>query len=215
MAGPTLSGMVTDAADSIAVLPPTLRCDERRQRESARDSSAARRVGHDALAERQKLISSVARHKARSAAKVRDMVREEEILDRLVRRARESGLDGYFVTRLFNEIMDHSLRYQQEVLTDEENPERAGERVLVIAYQGTDGAYSHLAASRHFSARDRECIFQGYDTFKEILEAVRDGAADYAVLPIENTTAGSINNGTRLSSMRLAMAAIQRYGRYE
>ncbi len=62
-----------------------------------------------------------------------------------------------------------------------------------MGYQGTEGAYSQLAAMRHFgdAAASIRCV--GFHSFREMLEAVRAGAVDYAVLPIENSIAGSIN----------------------
>lgn len=63
---------------------------------------------------------------------------------------------------------------------------------LVVGYQGTEGAYSELAAKRHFAnAGPIRCV--GYHSFAEMLEALRAGEVSYAVLPIENSIAGSIN----------------------
>ena len=65
---------------------------------------------------------------------------------------------------------------------------------LVVGYQGTEGAYSQLAAKHHFAGSKQAIRCVGYHSFREMLEAVRAGAADYAVLPIENSIAGSIND---------------------
>jgi chorismate mutase/prephenate dehydratase len=65
---------------------------------------------------------------------------------------------------------------------------------LVVGYQGTEGAYSQLAAKHHFAGAEQAIRCIGYHSFREMLEAVRAGAADYAVLPIENSIAGSIND---------------------
>ena len=65
---------------------------------------------------------------------------------------------------------------------------------LVVGYQGTEGAYSQLAAKHHFAGSEQAIRCVGYHSFREMLEAVRAGAADYAVLPIENSIAGSIND---------------------
>jgi chorismate mutase/prephenate dehydratase len=64
---------------------------------------------------------------------------------------------------------------------------------LRVGYQGTEGAYSQLAALRHFSgvAGSVRCV--GYHSFREMLESLKAGEIDYAVLPIENSIAGSIN----------------------
>lgn len=75
-------------------------------------------------------------------------------------------------------------------MTDEKSPE-APSGALVVAYQGTDGAYSQIAAERHFAGRQLVC--RGHDSFRAMLESVAAGNADYGMQPIENTTAGSIN----------------------
>ena len=64
---------------------------------------------------------------------------------------------------------------------------------LVVGYQGTEGAYSELAAKRHFADAARPVRCTGYHSFREMLEALQGGEVDYAVLPIENSIAGSIN----------------------
>jgi chorismate mutase/prephenate dehydratase len=158
------------------------------------------------LAARERLIANVAALKAAGAAGLRDVQREEELLTRLAERARQAGLDPHYLTRIFREILDHSVRAQVDRVIGRDNPQRPGQRALVVAYQGTEGAYSHLAAQRHFGPRGVEVVYRGCNTFAEMLELVRDGQADYALLPIENTTAGSINEAyDLLARMTLAL----------
>jgi len=57
-----------------------------------------------------------------------------------------------------------------------------------VACQGVEGAYSNQAAEQFFTHPD----IQYYTTFEEIFQAVEDGRVDYGVLPIENSTAGSV-----------------------
>ncbi len=160
----------------------------------------------DALVKRLAIVSQIGQSKLSETGGLRDLGREEELLAALAERGRAAGLDGYFVTRVFREILDQSLRMQQELLAQAKNPQRSAERVITVGFQGTEGAYSHLAASRHFGARGARVEYRGYDTFREMLEAVRDGALDYAMLPIENTTAGSINEAyDLLARMNLAL----------
>lgn len=59
---------------------------------------------------------------------------------------------------------------------------------VIVAYQGVEGAYSYVAASELFP--DSELV--GYATFEEVVEAVHGNKADYALLPIENSTAGRV-----------------------
>jgi len=63
----------------------------------------------------------------------------------------------------------------------------------VIGYQGTEAAYSQLAATRYFAEAPTPVRCEGFHSFREMLSALRDGQVDYAVLPIENSIAGSIN----------------------
>ena len=148
-----------------------------------------------ALVERDRVVSEVARRKSEKGdGKVRDPAREESLIARLTSEGQEAGLDGFYVGRVFRELLDHSVRLQQEHLARLLDPARTEPSELVIAYQGVDGAYSHLAAMRHFGPRGGALVFRGYVSFRAMMEAVRDGHAHYGVLPIENTTAGSIND---------------------
>lgn len=58
----------------------------------------------------------------------------------------------------------------------------------VIAYPGTAGSFSHGAAQSAFPG----CTCVGYATFPEAAQAVVDGQADYALLPVENSFAGAV-----------------------
>ena len=58
----------------------------------------------------------------------------------------------------------------------------------VIAYPGTAGSFSHGAALDAFPGC--ECV--GYATFPEAAQAVVEGRADYALLPVENSFAGAV-----------------------
>jgi chorismate mutase/prephenate dehydratase len=147
----------------------------------------------EALADRQKIIVHVAQLKATGSHRLRDIQREQNQLTRMSSLGRELGLDAYFVTRLFRHILDYSVRYQQEYLADQQDPERRTGGAVTVAYQGVEGAYSQIAATKHFGPRGMEIVCVGYESFEQMLEAVKSGAAQYGMLPIENTTAGSIN----------------------
>lgn len=159
-----------------------------------------------ALAERQDAVRRIARVKLSASGEVRDPQREDELLGRLVDLARSAGVDEYLVTRIYREIFESSVRRQQESLVDAQNPRRAAKTSISVGYQGVEGAYSHLAAQKHFATRDADISYRGFDSFRELLEAARDGAIDAALLPIENTTAGSINEAyDLLARMDLAL----------
>ena len=144
------------------------------------------------LAQRQELVQAISELKIDENSNIRDENREEELLKRITELAREEGLDRYFAEQIFKDIIQHSVRFQTHSLVDHHNLE-GGQDSVSVAYQGTDGAFSHQAAYRHFEERYSEVECIGYDTFEEAARAVEQEKADYAILPIENTTAGSIN----------------------
>jgi chorismate mutase/prephenate dehydratase len=142
-----------------------------------------------ALGERARLARQIAEVKADGAGPVRDAERETALLQHRSSFGERLGLDPAFVRRIFREILDDSVRRQQDALQT-----RAADAAqeIVVAFQGTEGAYGHQAALQHFAVAQRPVAFKAYATFKGMLEAVIEGHADRAMLPIENTTAGSV-----------------------
>ncbi|HVR75791.1 MAG TPA: prephenate dehydratase, partial [Planctomycetota bacterium] len=144
-----------------------------------------------ALAARRELARRIIQAKALEELPLRDERREEDLLARLIQKGREMGLDAHLVTRVFHEIIDDSVRFQQIFLLKRSND--ADEKLRRVAYQGVDGAFSHLAAQKFFSRSLDLMTFIGHPSFSDAVEAVEGGAFDFAFLPIENTTAGSIH----------------------
>lgn len=139
------------------------------------------------LAERLKIVEDVAEAKLTSASPFRDKEREELLLQRLRHLATEAGLDAHQVERMYRVVMDMSVAHQEATVRSREDVP------LRIAYQGVEGSYSHLAAQRRYAGRTGGALLTGHATFRSAAEAVISGVADLALLPIENTTAGSIN----------------------
>lgn len=146
----------------------------------------------DLLARRQQTIRRIADFKARTSAPLRDVLREARQIARLAERARAQHLDELFVVRVFREVLDHSVRTQEMQLGGVARA--VANRPVTVVYQGAEGAFSHIAGRRFFGPRQAPATFRGTQTFRAMLEEVRSGAADYAMLPIENTTSGSVHD---------------------
>lgn len=147
----------------------------------------------ETLAERQKTVRNLFANKLDVAKKIRDPEREHELLDHVRNISLDAGIDPYFTEKLFHQIIQQSLREQTLSLVDHQNINDA-QQTVVVAYQGVQGAFSDQAAKRYFSGRYDRVESIGYKTFEEAGDAVEQGKTDYAILPIENTTAGSIND---------------------
>lgn len=138
----------------------------------------------------------VARYKRENGLTVFDPAREQQILER-VRAEAAPEFAGYAVS-FWQGVMNLSKAMQRELmaapgpgaqalqaLSAEKRAPVARPRVTV---QGLAGAYSHQAAMQLYP--DGEISF--VSRWSDVLDAVQAGACDYGVLPIENSSAGSV-----------------------
>lgn len=145
------------------------------------------------LSERREISSKIVELKELGSKPIRDKKREQELLERIVKLAEEKNVDVHLIKKIFYTIIEDSIRIQQDYLQklSEQNDLQNG--VVRIAIQGIEGSYSYLSAHKFFSNRKVELSFVSYNRFEEVVQAVENGEADYAMLPIENTTSGGIN----------------------
>jgi chorismate mutase/prephenate dehydratase len=160
-----------------------------------------------ALAQRSRVVDTIAALKAGTDAPLRDSSRERAVLDHAQAVARSERLDPDFVARLFRDIIEHSVRTQEARIA---RPGGDASALVSVGYQGTEGAYAHQAARRYFSPWHARTTYRAFPTFREMLHGVRGRQIDYAVLPIENTTAGSVTEAyDLLAGMDLAIVGEQ------
>jgi len=101
--------------------------------------------------------------------------REAEILRKIVER-NDGPLRDEEILRLFREIMSACLAQQEP---------------LKIGFLGPEGTFTHTAVFKQFGHSVRPLPFH---TIDEIFQEVESGVADFGVVPIENSTEGSVNN---------------------
>lgn len=145
---------------------------------------------------RMELTSQVAEYKIRTGKKVFDKQREREKLEKLSALVPGSFLK-HGIRELFEHIMSISRKRQYQLITEHgmEVPNEFTEvdRISAdgkrIVFQGVEGAYAHIAMNEYFGAGTDSFHV---DSWREAMEAIQSGQADYAVLPIENSTAGVV-----------------------
>lgn len=143
------------------------------------------------LSERRTLSLEIVKFKNQEKSSIRDREREKELLTRLIETGKSYGLDAHYISKIFYEIIDDSVKLQNKFVQQIEN-ENSLSDVITVAIQGIEGSYSYLA-SKSFFGSQKDLVFKKLKTFDEVVESVEDGEAEFAVLPIENTTSGSIN----------------------
>ncbi|MDE7327389.1 MAG: chorismate mutase [Lachnospiraceae bacterium] len=145
---------------------------------------------------RMQVAADVAEYKKSVGKPVFDKAREEEKL-LAVKNLCADEFNGQAVREVFKQIMSISRRLQY---TLNQEPLNGGFKVLSslprdaetkVVFFGAPGSYSEQAMEECFG---EEITSFPAATFKEVMEAVRDGLADFGVLPIENTTTGGITD---------------------
>ncbi|MDY6103153.1 MAG: prephenate dehydratase [Acetatifactor sp.] len=146
---------------------------------------------------RMDICKGVAQYKIENGKKVFDRQREQEKLAK-VKALTHNDFNSHGVEELFEQIMSMSRKLQYQLLAengsqgklpfigvDELDTKRAR-----VVFQGADGAYSQMAMNSFFG---NQVTSFHVDTFREAMGAIEEGAADFAVLPIENSTAGVVS----------------------
>lgn len=147
--------------------------------------------------ERMSICEQVGEYKISAGRKVLDRQREKEKLQDVAGKV-TSEVNKKGIKELYQQLMSMSrkLQYRQLVkagalghlpFIEIEGLKAQSARIV---FQGTEGAYGQAAMQNYFG---RECNSYYVQTFRDAMEAIEEGAADYAVLPIENSSAGSVN----------------------
>ena len=146
---------------------------------------------------RMGICEEVGEYKVGSGRKVFDRQREtNKLADVASKVSTEFNKKG--IQELYQQLMSMSRKLQYRKLVEAGALGRlpfieiqAVDRENVrVVFQGTEGAYSQAAMHSYFGDG---CNSFHVRTFRDAMEAIEEGAADYAVLPIENSTAGAVN----------------------
>lgn len=147
--------------------------------------------------ERMDICGKVAEYKIETGSRVFDKERENEKLAAVEEKVKT---DSYKTgaRELFQQLMSMSRKLQYQLLTekgtlgklpfieiDKLNVEGAR-----IVFQGTEGAYSQAAMQKYFG---EDINSFHVSTFKDAMAAIEEGSADFVVLPIENSSAGAVD----------------------
>lgn len=147
--------------------------------------------------ERMHLCDEIGAYKVRSGVKVLDRQREREKLQHVTGQM-EDEFCKKGIRELFEQLMSMGRKLQYQRLVEAgalgrlpfigvDSLDAEGARVV---FPGTEGAYSQAATEHYFG---KNCSSFYVKTFREAMEAIEEGSADFAVLPIENSTAGAVD----------------------
>ena len=146
---------------------------------------------------RMDLTAQVADYKKEHNMPIYVPAREREILQDV---AEKAGPDMANYTRvLYSMLFELSRSYQQKRNTEStplyqkitesvENTSKLFPQSAMVACQGVEGAYSQIACEKMFKAP----MIMYFKNFDGVFNAIEQGLCQYGILPIENSTAGSV-----------------------
>ena len=148
------------------------------------------------LLKRMSISEKVAQYKVERGIPVLNEEREQEILNNV---AAKCGEQGETIKTVFSATMDASRALQHKIIGGGKELRELVEKSQIegkltangapVACQGVDGAYSGITANTLFP----DSPVKYYKQFEDVFEAVNKGEAIYGVIPVENSTAGSVH----------------------
>ncbi len=147
--------------------------------------------------ERMMVAAGIAEYKRENGLPVLDASRERALLSKVAELSDEEFED--YTRTLYSTILDLSRSYQHKKLRTEsdlyreitnavENTPKLFPERAMVACQGVEGAYSQIAAERLFKLPN----IMFFSNWEKVFSAIEAGLCRYAVIPIENSTAGSV-----------------------
>ena len=147
--------------------------------------------------DRMHVALEIAKYKKENSLPVFDPAREREVLNRQTAAVDDDM--AMYVKLLYNTLFDLSRSYQQQYMTQRteltnriaraiENTPKLFPKQAIVACQGVEGAYSQQACDKLFSLPS----IMYFKRFEGVFQAVESGLCRYGVLPIENSSYGSV-----------------------
>ena len=146
---------------------------------------------------RMEVCAQVAAYKIETGKRVFDKEREQQKL-KSVSELTHNELNARGIRDLFEQIMSMSRKLQYQMITEHNGAGRLSFiemgaidcKKCRVVFQGAEGAYSQAAMMEYFG---EEVDSFNVDTFRDAMLAIDEGSADFAVLPIENSSAGIVS----------------------
>ncbi len=150
------------------------------------------------FADRMDIASKIAEYKRETGMPVLDAAREREKLGEVADLAGDDMRD--YVTVLYSLLFELSRGYQSKILGLDNDIQRMVKDAIdntpklfpqsaSVACQGVEGAYSQIACEKLFKLPS----ILYFKDFENVFTAIENGLCDYGVIPLENSTAGSVN----------------------
>lgn len=147
--------------------------------------------------ERMGIAKEVAEYKIATGKKILDKDRENQKLE-AVKALTHNDFNSHGVEELYKQIMGISRKLQYQLMEEKAlgrlpfiMVNELEKKQVRVVYQGVEGAYAQQAMFAFFGENVNHFHVERW---RDAMDAIAEGMADYAVLPIENSTAGIVND---------------------
>lgn len=147
--------------------------------------------------ERMGISKEVAEYKIATGKKILDKDRENQKLE-AVKELTHNDFNSHGVEELYKQIMGISRKLQYQLMEEKAlgrlpfiMVNELEKKQVRVVYQGVEGAYAQQAMFAFFG---EDVNHFHVERWRDAMDAIAEGMADYAVLPIENSTAGIVND---------------------
>lgn len=125
---------------------------------------------------RMKEVEEVVNYKLKNSLPIFDSNREDFVIEKNLANIKNKKYEEFYIS-FIKSTMEISKKYQRTIANAE-----------VVAYQGAEGAFSHIATKELF----KNNVLKAYNAFEDIFKAVLKGEVAYGVLPFENSYTGEV-----------------------
>ncbi len=139
------------------------------------------------ISERMRLSERIGLEKQKDSSDISNLSRESVVLENVSLQAKDAGLDQGVARKIFRLVISHS-KALQEKMTKRPALDRSPDG-LMVATLGPEGSFSEAAARVHL--RDARMVY--LPCIKEVFSSVTSGGSDLGVVPVDNSTEGSVS----------------------
>ncbi|WP_343128064.1 chorismate mutase [Buchnera aphidicola (Takecallis taiwana)] len=143
------------------------------------------------IAQRRKIAVKIAKKKISNNFPIKDKNREKELLQKLAYISNLYQLPEEYIQKIFQIIINDSVMIQQQIKKkyNQKNPLKQ----TIFSCLGPYGSYSYIASKKFITQYYENYIIKEYNNFKNIFISIKNNQANYAIVPIENSTSGFID----------------------
>lgn len=142
------------------------------------------------LSKRKSLYQNIVKEKITQKKPIKDKNREEQLIIHLKKLGKKNDLEPKYITKIFKIIIEDSVLNQKKIL--QYYNEQNNSNLKKISYLGPKGSYSYLATQKYTNNTSKKIIECEAYNFKEVIQNAEEEITEYAVLPLENTCTGYI-----------------------